>query len=73
MIDFGCKGGRVHSCAFCTILRSTGCDVVGLNTEVGGYKPRYGVQPLCTPLTLTIDFIKGFRAVFYKSIAHAKV
>lgn len=33
-IDFGYKGGG-EICTFYTILRPTGCDVEGLNSEVG--------------------------------------
>jgi len=35
-------------CTFCTVLRSTDCDVDGLNTEVGA-KNRGGAQPPCNP------------------------
>ena len=54
VIDFGCKGGG-EGCIlehFYTILRSTRCDVEGLNIEVGAKNRGGGLAPL-RPLTLT--------------------
>ena len=50
-IDFGCKEGVGRGELFILVLRSTGCDVEGLNTEVGA-KNRDGGTASLPPLTL---------------------
>jgi len=50
-VRFGEGARGIHSYGVQLYLRSTGCDVAGLNTEVGRLKTEVGcgAQPPCAP------------------------
>ena len=72
-IDFSCKGGG-DWCTFILFLRSTGCDVGGLNTDVGA-KNLGGVSSLSTVAPPHFNYCSQFTkaandVVLYSDVDH---